>query len=167
MSFLSFLLGSFLSVNALSVTNALEPPPLFIQIELQRQAVEETVLEEIEPEQNPSKPICETIYEYGCSCMIGLQDLGYPIKGNDAKDLQSNVPEDYSPVRGDIILFKYPKNYHAAAVVWTFPSGNMQIYECNFKPGKCGTRIVFKDDSAIRGYITNPNFDTLLDKNKL
>ena len=163
MSLISFLLGSFLSVNALSVTNALEPPPLSIQKELQRQAVEETILEE-DVEAVIVKPICETIYEYGCSCMIGLQNLGYPIKGKDAKDLQSNVPKGYEPVRGDIILFKYPKNYHAAAVAWVLPSGNLQIYECNYRPGKCGTRVVLKDDKAIRGYITNPNFGILLDK---
>src|SRR3990167_10310399 len=143
---------------------ALKPSGIILNVPA---VVEEEEAANIEPEQNPSKIICETIYEYGCSCMIGLQDLGYPIKGNDAKDLQSNVPKDYEPVRGDIILFKYPKNYHAAAVLLSFPSGNMQIYECNFKPGKCGTRIVFKDDKAIRGYIHNDTFAKILDKNEL
>lgn len=110
---------------------------------------------------------CESIYDYGCSCMIGLQKLGYPIYGTDARDLHQNMPPDYSPQRSDIVLFKYRDKktgepvFHAASVQWIFPSGNMQIYECNFKPGVCGERVIFKNDRAIRGYIHNAAFEKI------
>src|SRR3990167_11291558 len=76
---------------------ALKPSGIILNVPA---VVEEEEVINIEPEQNPSNSICETIYEYGCSCMIGLQNLGYPIKGNDAEHLQNNVPKDYEPERG-------------------------------------------------------------------
>ncbi len=108
--------------------------------------------EVVEPEQE----ICQDYTDYGCSCIIGLIDLGYSIEGNNAEDLQVN---SFDGVVGDIVLFKYWSKklqdwvYHAGSMVTKYPSGNMEVYECNFIPGVCKTRLVFKEDPAIRGYL--------------
>ena len=98
--------------------------------------------------------VCPTIFSYGCSCILGLVERGFSIEGNDAKDLQVNAHEGFV---GDIILFKYWNGeewiYHAGEIVIKYPSGNMEIYECNYTAGVCGERLVMKDDPAIRGYI--------------
>ena len=91
--------------------------------------------------------------------MIGLRDIGYPIEGYDAKDLQVNALVGNV---GDLILFKYRNGeewiYHAGTIRVKYPSGNMEVYECNFIPGVCDTRFVYEKDSAIRGYIHNSSW---------
>ena len=114
--------------------------------------LETLAYEVVETEQE----ICQDYTDYGCSCMIGLVNIGYSIEGNNAEDLQVN---SFDGVVGDIILFKYWSKklqnwvYHAGSIKVKYPSGNMEVYECNFIPGVCKTRLVFKDDKAIRGYL--------------
>lgn len=104
--------------------------------------------------------VCASIYDYGCSCQLGLVKLGYPITGLDSEDLQVI---SLSPQQNGLVLFYYPKNnlYHTAVVSMMFPSGNFEVYECNYRPSVCGNRIVFKDDTHIRGYLNNPNFNRI------
>ena len=99
---------------------------------------------------------CESIYDYGCSCMLGLRSIGYAVEGLDAKDLQVNALQGTT---GDLILFYYPSSgvYHAAKILAEFPSGNFLVWECNFVPSTCGERIVLKTDPAIRGYLHKIN----------
>ena len=102
---------------------------------------------------NEEQPKCASYTDYGCSCILGLVERGFTIKGNNAKDLQVNALVGNV---GDIILFKYWNGewiYHAGEILVKYPSGNMEIYECNFRPATCGKRTVLKSDSAIRGYL--------------
>lgn len=161
---MDFLIGVLLSILSTEIEYT-NPTPLEIievtdqvfpeVIEEEKPIIEEVVVIPVEP------VVCETIYEYGCSCMIGLVDRGYPVGKINAEDLQSNTVKDYIPVRDDIILFKYDDVYHAASVRWRFPSGNIQVYECNYRAGTCGKRIVYEDDPFVRGYIHNPEFSKL------
>ena len=131
------LIGAFIPVSR--IVYIAEPQPVFAKvIEIVDDFVEEKV--------------CESIYDYGCSCMLGLRSIGYAVEGLDAKDLQVNATEGTT---GDLILFYYPTTdiYHASVIKATFPSGNFLVWECNFIPGTCGERVVMQDDSAIRGYL--------------
>lgn len=131
--------------------------------ELEYNVVQVLGEEQIEPitstplEQSEGVVLCEDYRDYGCSCMLGLVEKGYPVEKLNAEDLQ---PDTFEGNTGDIILFYYAHSniYHAGTVTFKFPSENMEVYECNYKPAICDYRIVKKDDPAIRGYIHDSSF---------
>lgn len=102
------------------------------------------------PQVVEAKEICESIYDYGCSCMVHLQNRGYDVSGN-ASELQPNYFG--IPFVGDLALFKYETIYHAAIVEIVYLSGNFEVSECNFEAGKCDSRLVLINDKALRGFI--------------
>lgn len=113
------------------------------------------------PEMVEDVVVCESIYDYGCSCQLGLVKLGYPIGKFNSEDLQ--VSSAWGE-KGDLVLFYYPESnlYHTAAMSSpVFPAGWFEVYECNFTAGYCGNRKVDIDNEAIRGFIHNDNFKEL------
>ena len=101
-------------------------------------------------------PECESVYDYGCSCMVYLtRDKGIPIKG-DAINVVPNV--DF-PIVGGVVLIHLPNGVgHAAYIEAILINGNLWVSECNWRTGKCGTRVIDKDSPDIFGYwFTNPN----------
>jgi len=103
--------------------------------------------------------LCDTIYEYGCSCVLGLVDLGYPVDKFNADQLQ--VSSDWG-VEDDLILFDFPniEGDHVACISAHMP-GAYEVYECNFRAGTCANRIVEKDNIRIKGFIHNNSFKGL------
>ena len=102
----------------------------------------------------------KSIYNYGCSCIIGLKNLGYPVDRFNAADLQ--VSSQWG-VKDDLVLFTYGTGIdkqHVACISQNM-IGAHEIYECNKIKGVCGNRIIKKDDVTIRGYIHNTNFEGL------
>lgn len=78
--------------------------------------------------------------------------LGVDIRGN-ADQIQANVPLAYI-VPGDVLLFSYPKDDHAALVTAiTTVNGTTAfvIAESNYHTCKPGTRVIAFNDPAIRG----------------
>lgn len=135
-----------LSFGYTEISYTSEPEPLFTPYEKPQDSPDGVLIEE--------QGKCTSIYDYGCSCMVGLRNEGYAVEGMNAEDLHSNSEVGYT---NDIILFKYWNGeewiYHAGTIRVTFPSGLMRIYECNYKAGVCEERDVLKSDPAIRGYI--------------
>lgn len=109
--------------------------------------------------------LCDTIYEYGCSCVLGLVDLGYPVDRFDASQLQSNSTWG---VEDDLVLFDFPniEGDHVACISAHMPDA-YEVYECNYRAGTCANRIVAKDNRRIRGFIHNDNFKGLCSISKI
>ena len=108
-------------------------------------------------EDNTSSPamvedvvVCESIYDYGCSCIVYLRTVkGMSVGGFDAKDIE---PNSFTPHAGDVALFTYPTISHAAFIEETY-LGSFKVSEWNYKAGQYTERVIQLDDPALRGYL--------------
>ena len=117
-----------------NITLIPEPPPPREVVLIEKEIVEEEV--------------CGDYRDYGCSCMLYLQQIGHTIQGYDAKDLQ---PNSFAAQTGDVAIFRYPLA-HAGHVIETYIDSFL-MSECNYKPATCGSRIIQNDDPALIGFI--------------
>ncbi len=94
--------------------------------------------------------VCESIYDYGCSCIVYLRTVkGMSVGGFDAKDIE---PNSFTPHAGDVALFTYPTISHAAFIEETY-LGSFKVSEWNYKAGQYTERVIQLDDPALRGYL--------------
>ena len=141
------------SIKVTSSTPQIYIPTLVVGSETSSPMVEDVVF-------TPLHRCDKSIYNYGCSCIIGLKNLGYPVDRFNAADLQ--VSSQWG-VKDDLVLFTYGTGIdkqHVACISQNM-LGAHEIYECNKIKGVCGNRTIAKDDITIKGYISNRNFDGL------
>ncbi len=82
-----------------------------------------------------------------CSCVKGLRSFGVNMPFKDAKYLPANS----TAMVGNVILFKYPKTYHASLIT-AIEEKYYVIKETNFGGCRYNERKVLKNDPYIRGF---------------
>tara|TARA_Y100000310_G_C20385403_1_gene670173 strand:+ start:126 stop:599 length:474 start_codon:yes stop_codon:yes gene_type:complete len=94
---------------------------------------------------------CKSYTDYGCSCVTHVKNKGINTSGRNAEGF---VPNAFEATAGDVAQFYYANTgtFHVAYVEEVY-LGAFLISECNFKAGECGTRVVSKDDPALRGFV--------------
>ena len=134
--------------------------PVEIQvIEVYTVEAESRETDTTETPSNDGVSVCQSVYDYGCSCIVGLREnKGVDIKGNA---IDFNV-DYFGDVReGDLAKFVYANNIegHHIALVLEGYGDVWEQYECNMPAGTCRTRLVSsnpehrKYDPAFVGFI--------------
>ena len=96
--------------------------------------------------------VCKSYTDYGCSCMIYLQNRGIVVSQKNASDLQPNYFG--SPFKGDVAIFHYPNIAHASFVEEVYLKSFL-VSEWNYYAGKYSERVIQKDDPYLIGFIHN------------
>lgn len=88
-----------------------------------------------------------------CYCVTYLREvLGVNINGH-AYTIEGNI---FSPEVGDVILFSYETDDHAALITAKLKTGYW-VKEANFHTCQAGERFVSFDDPFIRGFYRDLN----------
>ncbi len=107
----------------------------------------EVVLDEIEEE---PEEVCEDYTDYGCSCVIYIQNKGINIRGN-AEDMIPNFG-GIAEV-GDVAIFHFPNIAHIAYVEIVYESGNFLVSEWNYREGLHTERVIMKNNPYLIGFL--------------
>ena len=83
-----------------------------------------------------------------CSCMAYLHTRGILVKGN-ASDLVPNS----TPIKGGVVVFKYPSGASHAALIERIMGDKMVISESNYYPCEKSKRTISFADKNIYGFL--------------